>query len=802
MSHPTSPAEASHNYPEYIIEPIEVSGLTGTVIRNDNPDMILPTDDPDHFVQTADPDPIVENIHAIWPEDSLDPVPDTRSHQEFTDYAKSRFEPRFNGSEPTTITGVVTQPAKGRPRIDKDRDGKVRWIGDVTPRIAVGFLLASTVAANLLGNIVSLSADIDEGVRRALHNGKNAVSGWLGHKQPVKTETRATTTTGDEFAIIHNYPQPVGKSAPNEADIAHLVDEVKNAQNRGYDLTDIEVFAESSDEWSCSAESLQKYDAGNDKLDDLRANDAANKLTEQAEAAGVTLPEVKILTAEQLLGDSDVAELKALAAEHKLSLDQAICTFNRGGKLAPELKEKLQAKLGDERSVTIRINLREPFRTTLDTVQTPVVETGPKDQEHDYNFYPGFLPPFFPRLRRDEYLKTGLVSWERPGAKPDERWVELHKEALQEDGTLPRDAWRYSRKYQLLAREGRIDDVLIHRYTDDSGQEQDMRVLFVDHNPTEETLAMYKNVLNAVSQMNGGKVGKRWSAIAVFPTSQVGTHPNAGRTEDDDYPHHPADIGLGIDKQDPDTIAGYAAPSLGLVEMYMAENPTPKELTSYLGALWVSAHEFAGHATDTTGEPTLVIPVGPAGLRHYQTVSVWAHRGKEAFATTPNSDAPGPRELDATVRILTDEGEIVDITERVSALDGNDPRLRMSHTAVLHDRKPTKYAASSPGEFYSEIGAQSLSKILIPYREAGLPVKGAHRRLGRGYAVDPKLRQMFLDKTGWDPATARPVNENEFTFIQAEDDPMLRPFIDEARRTPMPDDRITILASVVGLENK
>jgi hypothetical protein len=259
---------------------------------------------------------------------------------------------------------------------------------------------------------------------------------------------------------------------------------------------------------------------------------------------------------------------------------------------------------------------------------------------------------------------------------------------------------------------------------------------------------------------------------------------------------------------------GVSMPALGLIEMHMPvemigeddkiQRPTRADLEDYLGAMYVAAHEAAGHATDTTGEVVYLVPAGPEEFRHYRTTNVWADRAREAFNTTPNVDARGPRELDVTVHAQTDDNrneEIVPVTEHVSTRSGDDPRLRMSHHAVLLDRKPTRYASDSPGELYGEIAGQVVSGAPIPYSEAALVVNAPHPRLGRGYAVDPNLRQLLIDRTGWDPETARPVNENEFTLTTAEDDPMLGPWIDEARRTPMPDDRITILAGVVGLEN-
>jgi hypothetical protein len=242
-------------------------------------------------------------------------------------------------------------------------------------------------------------------------------------------------------------------------------------------------------------------------------------------------------------------------------------------------------------------------------------------------------------------------------------------------------------------------------------------------------------------------------------------------------------------------------PTLGLMEAHMPENPTYEDLYSYYGALFTAAHELAGHGTDITDEPTLLIPVGPPDLRHYRTTNPWADAAQELYDLLERSDAPGDRRLSATWQsVATPSGDIVTSTDDIVTATGSNPLLEVSQHAVLHGRRPDAYSDDSPGELYGQVAGQVVSGAPIPFDNAGITVRPRHPEQGRGYAVDPELQRMFEERTGWSRDTARQVNDDEFSLLLATDDPMLRAFIDEARRTPMPNNRITILARVAGLE--
>jgi hypothetical protein len=751
--------------PEYIIDPTH----TG---NNLVVDFIYPL--PER--EGSNPEPLYE-------------IPDVASHYDFTEYAYSRFDPRDPGSEDTILRTPVGQSFRHRWRRGEG------WMFGISPKISAGVLLATTAIANLAGNYPSLKADTGEAVQGVLLNGKEWVHEWLGHEEP--TTTTETVVPGGTIELSLDSPNPVGESAPQPSDIAGIISELQKAKERGATVTGVTVYGSASDEWGADGDSsLQLPNPENVDLANNRAIAVANELQEQAETAGVDLPEVSMQSAEDILSSDDVAAMRLVASQHNLTIGDAIRLYNQGAELPQNLESLLQAKLGDARSVRVNIRVQEPDQIVAETV--PVEPATPENKDHDYGLYWGVPLPFFPRFRREPYLKTQYTTWKRPGAKPDERWVELYKEALQEDGSLPRDAWRFTRKYQLLAREDRIDYVLTHTYKDAGGEERTMRVMFVDHDPTDETVAMFQQLLTDFSQMNDGKIAKRWSAITVFPDTQVGTDTTAGR-EGQDYPHHPSDIGLGIDKQDPVGVLGTATPALGLIEMHMPEGSSEQDLRKFMGGAWTAGHELS-HAADTNGNATRLVPVGPPEFRHYVSTSTWADAAQQqGFDQLPDADAGGPRELTVRWQAATPGGEIVDMQNDVAVGPGESSTfINMSHpTTTLNGRKPTSYSSESGAELFGEAGAQVVSGIPIPFSEAGIAVDPVHPELGRGYSVGPELRDMFEQHTGWSREAARPVNPDEFALMLATDDPVLRQFIDTARRTPMPEDRITILSRVI-----
>ncbi len=784
----------------------------------------------------------VENVYAL-PGTSPE-VADMASLEAFTKYAASRFEPRFQGSDEMVIEVPVEVP---RHRIVREKG----WVLDFTPRLSAAVLLGTTIVANFFGNFGSLKADAQELLEQRLFDAKQNVREFLGHEQKTTTITADTATPGGIITLHGEHTQPVGKSAPSVEGTKDLIDQIAAAKQNGSTINRITVSAESSDERGPHESTLQVPDAGNDALDTARATDAAKELEKQAEAAGIDLPQIEITSAEHLLNAEEVAQLKEAAAKHGLSLDKAMEIFNDGGELADELQTLLQAKLGDARVVSISIEMQEPTQITTDTLMRG--EQPPKDEEHPYTFFPGLTYPFMRRRRLVKYMKPSTKEVVLPATKPDERWIELYPEAVQADGTLRRDAWRFSRKYQLLGREDRIPYTLTHRYKDAGGVDQEMQVLFIDHEPTDDAIQMYKEILSDTSQMNDGKVAEQWSAFSVYPRSQVGLNPTGGRRGQTPA-HDPADIGLDIDQQASKGILGLAIPAMGLIEMHMPEfnidvdalkprdGQTIEEayqeaydqarreymqaLRGYMKANWVAAHELPGHGTDVDNTPIHLIQAHPQNFTHFYTSSNWHDTAATQYEQLPDSDAEGTRDFDVTWQVATPSGETVTLDEKVyqegasrigffkrlamrmMRLDPEahiqaavDPRLRASQHAILNRRKPTKYSGEDSLELYAETAAQEVTGEQIPYDQAGVQVAPYHHELGQGYAVDPGLKQMFEQHTGWSRETSRPVNEDEFTLSLAADNPVIGAWMDQARNTPMPNDRITLLARVTSIKD-
>jgi hypothetical protein len=715
-------------------------------------------------------------------------TPDADSHVEFTEYAYSRFEPRAAGTDPTIIRYPVQEPAH---RYHYRGEG---WKLDWTPKKAAGLFLATFAVFNAVGNAPSFAADTKEATESLWHKAKATVSSWLGHEQKPATHTVETPVPGERTTSEYTFREDVGESTPDPADVDKLLADIRAKAQNGTTVEKVIVFGGASDEWGPTSKSLTRPEAQNQDLAIDRAADFASATIDKAIETGTPMPnKVETGSSQSVLPQATVDGLKSEAGKHNLSLDRALAIYNSDPTSLPDsLRAEMDKHIGAHRAIKVSVTYKAPDTTKTETVvdeQTPV---SPENKDHDYDLYWGIPTPVWPRRRREDFMATRYEEWLRPGTDADHRWVELYKEALNDDGTLPRDAWALTRKYQLLMREDRIDYVLTHRYTDKAGEERDIRVMFVDHDPTDATIATYKELLTALSEMREGNVAEQLSAITVFPTDQSGIHRNAGRTSRN-YPHHPKDIGLGIDKQEPRGVVGIATPALGLVEMHMPEDPTEEELRGYDGAFFTAAHEVAAHFTDTTEEPTVLTQVGPTAVRHYVASDPWEDVAAEVFDQYLDIDAEGDYDLTITRQVVGGDGQIITLTDQVK---GDDPRLGESQHAVLHNRKPNLYAGVRPAELYGEVGGQVVSRALIPYEVAGLDVTARHESLGRGYAVDPELQKFFEDRTGWSPNNARPVNDDEFTLTTALDDPLLRSLIDTARRAPMPDDRITILSGV------
>lgn len=759
--------------------------MSETVIRDTNV-AVPPLPEGDLIEPVAENDKLwVENTYQLpTVEENEAVVADVNSHVEFTEYAEARLQPRQRGRRAERIPYQVTVPKRGLVK----EEG---YVGNWTPKKASALFVATFAVFNIVGNLPSAVADVKEAATPLIDRAKTTVSRWLGHEAKPKTHLEYQTQPGiTEVAEGAPALQAMGKSETNINDVATVLDWVKGVEASGSKVINITI------EGSASAEagkdkvgSLTRPDASNKKLALERA-ETKKKALEAADAADPTveLPPIEISGGEATLSQETVDSLKELASQYGMSLEQALVTYDTpGSKLPPELKKELDKHIGANRYNKPLYKIQTADIVTPVTVADPEVPKHYENKKHDYKLYLGLTLPWL-RRRRLEIVgeKTKTREWERPAVDPDQRWVELYPEALNPDGTLVPDAWVHTRKYQLLMREDRIQRVLTHEYVDPDGQNRQMQALFVDHEPTAETVEAFKEMMTQVALMRDGRVAERLTAITVFPSSQAGNEKG----------HSPKDIALGVDKQYSHDTLGVATPALGLVEMHMPANPTEEQLNGHMGARWVFAHEVAGHFTDTKEKPTRVTQVGPAEVRHYITDNPWAYTAERAFKQYPDVDSVDkPAEdhtLDITYQAVDRDGNPVTLYERVPADDKN---VRIAQRSTLVGVKPTEYAGERETELYAESAANHVTGIEIPYDEAGIAVESLGN-FAQGYHADHELRGMVEARTGWGRHQRAEVDDKAFTLSGALNDPTMRRRIDRARRTPMPEKRITILANV------
>jgi hypothetical protein len=97
---------------------------------------------------------------------------------------------------------------------------------------------------------------------------------------------------------------------------------------------------------------------------------------------------------------------------------------------------------------------------------------------------------------------------------------------------------------------------------------------------------------------------------------------------------------------------------------------------------------------------------------------------------------------------------------------------------------------------YAEVAAHVVTGTEFPYEEAAITTQPLSGNFAQGHHAAPVLRRMFTRHVDWDSSQRVEIDDNHFTFTTATDDPLLHDMINRARRSPMPKDRITVLANL------
>jgi len=446
---------------------------------------------------------------------------------------------------------------------------------------------------------------------------------------------------------------------------------------------------------------------------------------------------------------------------------------------------------------------------------------------------PGFFwfIPMIPFRRRERYVTQKQVKqWQFTPSKEimkprffreevDQAWVRIRPEAVQEDGTLVQNSWAFTRKYEHLLRDGRITDVLRADFDSPEGEDKQLRIMFVDHAPAKETVAMFTELLEKFAAMDGGKIADRVSGIFVYPSENAGT-------EHDE----PKRIAMGVDKQSESNVLGTYTYILDLVELHMPTDVDPKELeellSSFDGPAWTLAHEVAGHGTDDSDEPLRLRRIAghPIPNAHVIEGDPRAQKMKpleKVLSRLPRhgkkreKDAP-PIEFDIEYQVPDKNGQLVTMQARV---EEGDPRLSHASHATIVGYIPTQYGGTNNPEHYAETAAATTTGIAVPYHEATVSVpllktdEGEQAVFADGYRPDARGQQVFTKSVGAEQGIfpvsfkADPSREEPpvtISHMRPEYDALLRQEMIRTRglRTLTPAQMVAILARVTQRNSK
>lgn len=582
----------------------------------------------------------------------------------------------------------------------------------------------------------------------------------------------------------------VGSSSVDPAQIDNIGFNIQLAMDPDSKIVSIDVAGQASPEWAGDA-SLTTEDPQNVDLALARAREVAADIANNMAGRNIETPVASVSGHEDSLTSDQAADLihEAVAAGYP-DASSAINAADGGQTLTGRLKElvtNLTSKRGSDVTVTIATPSSVPGESHTETVPGPhPPEIGPhRFGDHKLALWPlfgllGLLPR---RLRLNRFtepvIKTGTID----RTYGDPVWIRLYKDALTETGDLKNHTAFYTRSYNHLLREpNRIQDVLRMDYYDMEGADKSLRVLFVDHKPTDATVQQFQKTLAIVANANLGQIADLISTITVYPSENAGTeHGNPRR------------IALGIDEQYDKSTLGVAIPILQLVELHMPVNPTDQELADFMGAINTLTHELAGHGTDIKSSPRQVIQDingDLIGRNPWRGIMDRAHRLQGKL---PGIDVTFEATIDGEKQIVL----------------GDDKRLRWATFSRIFGFAPTRYGSTNSAEHLAETAAATVSEIPIPYIEAGQRVEEVRQTTkphAIGYRPSKLSEDTYTDATGINPEDLDTVHTGPIKFVRTtvKNDPLLNRLARRARTTRVPKekDMLRVLGYVINRKNR
>jgi hypothetical protein len=735
---------------------------------------------------------------------------DTLSPTEYDDYAVERM---YGKDDPV---------AKQYKRVGRETVRQWRREGwAISPRMALIGTVLLTAAANLslldgvridgtpigriipdaAGELIGEAGHLADGAGDFLDTGDQSdTSGVLVNNLPSGTMGSGLAGRRIFRLRLPGEEQRSGIAQPDAITVEEMVAEIEADKEAGRQADSVVVQGEASDEWLLKGESsLGVPDAENRRLAAGRAGVVANAARRLLRRDGIKGVAIKTEATEAVLGEAGLGDLLLSVNEYGYgSITSAVEAYNNGAKMPRGLKRLIKRELGQNRTDIATVEFSS--RPVLPKLHPKHPKKEAKLTNHSDKHKSPFKLPF-------EFIPLVPVPWFRRRVKhlfnavpqvaakvPAKIWIELFKEAMpKRNNELVDDAWALTRKYQLLLRDGRIQQVTRFDYKDAQGEDQSFRVGFVDHIPAPETLAAVEDIMKKVSFMRDGRVAERLNAVMIFPSGNTG-------------PQHPKKIGLGIDEQYARTTLGVAIPTIGLVELHMPVNPKREQLRGYNSMSWTLAHEVAGHFTDVLDEPPKLRRTsrGEPHRKNFEASGSWAGVGDDGYARVGQRDTVSVSGRQFAVpasqrtRLSSGPDEFL--------VTADDPRLRdASFIQLLRLQRmgPTVYADESAMETYAETAANATTGSPIPYSQAGVEIPNA---AVRGYHADAGLLFDFAtrigslrnaDKLTWaQEAVARIEASWQRHDIDINQDPELNRASEFAKNNPHqpPKDRLRILA--------
>jgi len=651
------------------------------------------------------PSDLIENIFP----DGDTGNPDLVSKAIAEDYLHDRYYGHPNdGLPPSTILVPTERPAWLRWSLSRDR-----WLFGGNPRdFFVGNYkkaLAVSVASLALVNAFANREEI-----------KDLITG----DEPGATAEAGPHPSNKTLSKEHFFQNDVGVETPRP-NLSGFLNQLEQLRKEGAKIEQIRITGLASDEFLQKPnKGIETPDVENDELALRRAGTVVTDLLQKAEDRGINLPEIKLSFHEDILGAEERRQLETLSERFGYgSLASAISSLeNSPRSLPPRLYSALTDQVAKRRGVNVSI---------LYSLPSPEISPAPDDD--DWKFLPLFIPPIpIPRRGAKTIYKKKVI----PGIEPEDEWLRIYEEALNDDRTLKPDTWAYTRKYQTLFREGRINKIFQGSFTDGEGCQQILRILFVDHEPTDETLDAFSELTQSLSQIQNGEVAKFLNAIAVYPTD------NTGGLEESNTPKQ---IGLGIDYQEERGILGLAYPGISLVEMHMPTEPSREQLKEFMGPVWTFAHEAHGHFGDLNGEAARLESI--TGSNRFVMTSQWADSA-EGLHSQLEYERWSEQRRWLVRRVAQDlNGKAVPrIDEEVDDLDS---QIDDAHFIRVENRFPTVYSATSAAELFAEGSAQAVTGIGIPFEQQpdfGNPPTDP--RFATAYAIGSRLFAHITSRAG------------------------------------------------------